>query len=185
MKSDFCKTDWNHLREVVSDRIWTDASQSEQLQTLRSVLTVRDVTLRDARPDPMCQTTRLQWGQHEALLCMTRPASYGIECARCVWHVLHPYWTAIRTIYSCELPPSCLLLFFLSLLHDVTQYTRWMTPPLRRRCYSNLSDGSIMWPSLNRAKCEQCGQSALKIGYEKESDLNQIWIRFACSLNAA
>ena len=35
-----------------SYRIWTDASQSEQLQTLRSVLTVRDVTLRDARPDP-------------------------------------------------------------------------------------------------------------------------------------
>ena len=59
MKSDFCKTDRNHLREVVSDRIWTDASQSEQLQTLRSVLTVRDVTLRDARPDPMRQTTRL------------------------------------------------------------------------------------------------------------------------------
>lgn len=49
MKSDFCKPDRNHLREVVSNRIWTEAFQSEQLQTLRSVLTVRDVT-RDARP---------------------------------------------------------------------------------------------------------------------------------------
>lgn len=62
MKSDFCETDRNHLREVVSDRIWTDASQSEQLQTLRSDLTVREVTLRDARPDPMRQShnTRLR-----------------------------------------------------------------------------------------------------------------------------
>lgn len=51
MKSDFCKPDRNHLREVVSNRIWTDASQSQRLQTLRSVLTVRDVTLRDARPN--------------------------------------------------------------------------------------------------------------------------------------
>ena len=50
MRSDFCKTDRNHLREVVSDRIWTDASQSEQLQTLRSVLTVRDVTYTTANP---------------------------------------------------------------------------------------------------------------------------------------
>lgn len=37
MKSYFCKTDWNCLWEVVLNRIWTDASQSEQL--LRVVAT--------------------------------------------------------------------------------------------------------------------------------------------------
>ena len=38
MKPDFCKPDWNHLWEVVSE--------SEQLQTLKSDLTVCDVSLR-------------------------------------------------------------------------------------------------------------------------------------------
>ena len=56
MKYDFCKPD-HHLWEVVSNRIWTDVSESEQLQTLKSVLTVRDVSLRYSMslyvtPDP-------------------------------------------------------------------------------------------------------------------------------------
>ena len=42
MRSDFCKPDWNHLWEEV----WTDVSESEQVQTLISDLTVRDVSLR-------------------------------------------------------------------------------------------------------------------------------------------
>ena len=47
-------------------------------------------------------------------------------------------------------------------------------PPLGGRFKSDLD---TCW--------KQCGQSGLKIGSEKEPDLNQIWIRFACSLNAA
>ena len=45
MKSDFCKPDQNYLWEEVSNLIWTDLSESEQLQTLKSDLTVCDVSL--------------------------------------------------------------------------------------------------------------------------------------------
>ena len=59
MRSDFCKPDLNYLWKEVSNLIWTDVSESEQLQTLKSDLTVRDVSLRlyatslYATPDPL------------------------------------------------------------------------------------------------------------------------------------
>lgn len=45
------QTDGNHLGEVVSNGNWTDVYQSEHLHTHQSVLTVRDDTLCDARPN--------------------------------------------------------------------------------------------------------------------------------------
>lgn len=48
MKLNPCQTDRNHFDEPVSNHIWADVSQCEQLQTHRLVLSVRDVTLHDA-----------------------------------------------------------------------------------------------------------------------------------------
>lgn len=44
MKSDFCRTNWNHIRGAVSCRIWTIVSQREQFKTHQWVLALRDVT---------------------------------------------------------------------------------------------------------------------------------------------
>lgn len=47
----FSKTFWNHLRKVDSKKSCTDGSQSEQLQMYQWVLTVREVTQRNTRPN--------------------------------------------------------------------------------------------------------------------------------------
>ena len=156
MKSDFCKPDRNHFWEVVSNRIWTDAFQSERLQTLRSVLTVRDVTRNaipssDHPPVSSCGAISTEWRDR-------RQKHQSLDRG---WN---------------EMPLCCCCCRNYMTSHN--------THAGQSRCYSNLSDRSVMWTSLKRDKSnldtcwKQCGQSALKIGFEKESD-------FACSLNTA
>lgn len=51
----------------------------------------------------------------------------------------------------------------LSVLYDITHYMPcWTAPQFRRCCSSNLSDGSVMWLSANRAtsRVDSCSTSA-------------------------
>lgn len=68
----------------------------------------------------------------------------------------------------------------------VTHHHCWMWPPRQRHCQSKLSNGSIMWPNLNKVRIRLDKMKTLW-NWNWKSDLgkNQIGIKLASRLNTA
>lgn len=123
---------FNYLKKV-SKQLWgrfkwTDLSQCEQLQTQRWVLTVRDVSLRDARSDVPLKVQHCNAMDGRKFTGSSfKPSSKPLNATSSA--VCHNIMTSHAT-------------------------HRAGRPSAPRRCCSNLTDGSIMWPSVNRTTWE-------------------------------
>lgn len=167
--------DWNHLLEDDSNGTWTDACVWTAPHQL--ALTVRDITLRDPTPNapPESVTGGAELQRNEA----DRSSGKQTHWLICVWGDSSSTQGKLQGM--CRNQCRCLPQW-----HDVTHDMHPLkTPPLLCRCYSNLTDWSILWTSPNRDKCQldiflnqvysQHWKSKVGFAKESESDSPAVW----------